>query len=101
MTRWDVRWTSGCDVSVNVVYTIPRHVNPAAMSADLRARFDLMIASLMAHERQHGQHGIAAAKEIRRAGCSGAQKIIRKYVAADRELDRRTRHGRNTGVRLN
>ncbi|KIN65776.1 hypothetical protein Z945_823 [Sulfitobacter noctilucae] len=100
-TRWDIRWSSACEVRVKVSYTMPKHKNPDAMSPSLRREFDAMVASLMAHERQHGQHGINAAKEIDRANCNGGMKIIRKYNRMDKEYDRRTRHGFTEGVLLN
>lgn len=100
LTRWDVRWSVACDVRVHIVYTVPQHERPSRMPPDVRARFDLMLANLMAHERQHGAHGIAAAREIAQAKCRDAAAIIQKYAAADRKFDRQTGHGRKTGVRL-
>ncbi len=100
-TRWDIRWTGGCRVTVKVAYTMPKHKNPSALSPDMRRRFDAMLANLMAHEKQHGQHGIDAAHEIYRANCNGGMDIIRKYNRMDEAYDRRTKHGQTEGVVLN
>ncbi|WP_298295485.1 DUF922 domain-containing protein [uncultured Litoreibacter sp.] len=99
-TSWNIRWTAGCAVRVKVVYTLPKHKNPSAMSPAVRKAFDAMLAALVDHEKQHGANGINAAREIDRAGCNGGQRIIRKYNKADRDLDRRTNHGAKTGVIL-
>lgn len=100
LTRWDIRWTPTCKVTARIVYTLPRHENPGAMSPTLRRAFERMVANLAAHERLHGEHGKRAAIEIDRAGCRGALAIIRKYNEADRILDRRTQHGATQGVQL-
>jgi predicted secreted Zn-dependent protease len=100
-TAWFVRWSAACKVQVEVTYTMPRHINPAAMPPKLRKSFDTMVANLMTHERQHGQHGIDAAYEIDRANCIGGQAIIKKYNRIDIEFDRRTNHGGRDGVVLN
>lgn len=99
-TRWEVRWSAACQVSVRVVYTMPRHENLDALSPQLRRSLIRMFERLEAHERLHGANGINAAREIKDANCRKARKIIRKYNRADRELDRRTDHGRKQGVVL-
>ena len=100
LTRWDIRWTADCQVTARIVYTLPRHRRPDALSPPLRRAFDTMVRNLAAHERLHGQNGRTAALEIDRAGCRGASAIIRKYNEADRTLDRLTRHGATQGVNL-
>ncbi len=99
--RWLVTMSGRCDLQVEITYTLPKHKNPQAMSANVRAMFDKMQANLIAHEKQHGQNGINAAKEAARSGCKNTARIMKKYNKADRDLDRRTRHGRTDGVRLN
>lgn len=100
LTRWDIRWTSKCQVTVDVTYTMPEHENPKRMSPELRQRFDDMLARLWAHERQHGQNGINAAREIARTGCRSPEKIIRKYHHMDQDYDKRTNHGKLEGITL-
>ncbi|WP_417728553.1 DUF922 domain-containing protein [Roseovarius sp.] len=100
-TDWYVKWTGDCKLSVTVDITVPKHKNPAKMPADLRQKFDAMVAALTAHERQHGRHGIEAAEEIERAGCAGGDGIIKKYNAKDIKFDKTTDHGRTEGVVLN
>ncbi|WP_025055299.1 DUF922 domain-containing protein [Sulfitobacter noctilucicola] len=100
LTNWEVRWDAACNVELTLTYTLPKHTNPQAMTADVRASFDRMMANLLVHERKHGQHGINAAQEVKLAGCKNAAPIIRKYIRADRELDRRTKNGRTDGVIL-
>ncbi|MFK7836982.1 MAG: DUF922 domain-containing protein [Sulfitobacter sp.] len=97
-TTWQIRWSSGCQVTAKIQVTLPRHTNPSAMPQRVKRAFDAMVKNLHAHERLHAQHGIDAAYEIDRAGCRGAQKIIRKYNRADRALDKRTDHGKRDGV---
>lgn len=97
-TSWYVRWTGNCQVSVEINYTMPKHVNEAALPANLRARWEAMVNALVAHERKHGQHGINAANEIAAAGCKNGDAIIRKWANADKVLDQRTTHGKTEGV---
>ncbi|WP_157046562.1 DUF922 domain-containing protein [Roseovarius sp. BRH_c41] len=100
-TEWYVRWTGDCKLSVTVDITLPKHKNPEKMPADLRQKFDTMLAALTAHERQHGRHGIEAAQEIERAACVGGDAILKKYNAIDVTFDKKTDHGRKQGVALN
>ncbi len=97
-TNWYVRWTGSCKVSVEISYTVPKHVNEAALPANLRARWQAMYNALVAHERKHGQHGINAANEIAAAGCKNGDAIIKKWANADKTLDQRTTHGKTEGV---
>jgi|TARA_R110000851_G_scaffold22821_9_gene67423 predicted secreted Zn-dependent protease len=100
-TTWYVKWTGDCKLSVTVDIILPKHKNPSKMPADVRKKFDSMLAALTEHERQHGRHGIAAAEEIERAGCAGGDAIIKKYNAVDIKFDKTTDHGRKKGVTLN
>ncbi|MCY4333520.1 MAG: DUF922 domain-containing protein [Litoreibacter sp.] len=99
-TRWRINWTRDCEVRVRVTYTMPVHSDPKAMPATLRKDWERMITALRLHEEQHGAHGIAAAREIKQAGCKNTRPIVRKYNRADKEFDRRTKHGAKTGVTL-
>ncbi|MEW9920498.1 DUF922 domain-containing protein [Marimonas sp. MJW-29] len=99
-TRWEIRWSGGCNVKVQVNYTMPRHRNPDAMDPRMRQSFQTMLERLMAHERQHGRNGISAAREISESRCKRPHQIIRKYNEIDLAFDRRTNHGVREGVRL-
>ncbi|MCX7558219.1 DUF922 domain-containing protein [Sulfitobacter sp. F26204] len=99
-TKWEVHWTPNCKVSVNITYILPEHTRPQMMPERVRRRFTRMLANLVAHENKHGRHAILAGREIEKAGCRNARRIIRKYNAADATLDRRTRHDRRDGVTL-
>ena len=97
-TDWYVRWTGSCRVSVEIDYKVPKHTNEAALPANLRARWKAMVAALVKHEHEHGQHGINAANEIAAAGCLNGDAIIKKWANEDTRLDKRTRHGKKEGV---
>lgn len=99
-TTWRVNWTGSCAVRLKINYTMPKHSNPDAMSPELRRQWDAMVAALISHEREHGAHGLAAAREVEAAGCRNTKPIFRKYKKADRALDKRTLHGYKTGVVL-
>ncbi|KZY32212.1 hypothetical protein A3731_22505 [Roseovarius sp. HI0049] len=97
-TSWYVRWTGNCQVSVEINYTMPQHVNENALPANLRNRWKSMVRALAAHERKHGQHGINAANEIAAGNCRNGDAIIKKWSNADKALDKRTTHGKSEGV---
>ena len=64
-TNWYIRWTGGCDVSVEVTYTMPKLKSPDGISAKLKESFDTFYDALLMHEENHGSHGISAANEIK------------------------------------
>lgn len=97
-TRWYVRWTGSCQVSLEISYTMPKHTKRGAMPPHIRAAWDRMIAALRAHEEQHGAHGINAAHELVRNGCRNGNAIVAKWAEQDRIYDRLTGHGRSEGV---
>lgn len=97
-TRWYVRWTNDCQVSLEILYTMPKHERPNAMSAHTRARWDKMIVALAAHEQRHGAHGISAARELVQVNCRNGDAIIAKWSEQDRLYDQRTGHGRTEGA---
>ena len=97
-TEWFVNWSAACEVSVSVVYTLPEHSDPDAMTDDMQERWDDMLAALTAHEYQHGQHGIDAALEIEEAECENAHQIIDVWAQADKDFDAETDHGLTEGV---
>jgi predicted secreted Zn-dependent protease len=75
-TRWYVRWTGSCRVSLEINYTMPRHTNRGGMPANLRQQWDRMIAALKAHEEQHGAHGINAARELVQKRCKNGDAVL-------------------------
>lgn len=99
-TRWNVHWTSDCDVAVKIKYTFPRIKDRAQVPLILRKRFDKMVKKLIAHEHGHGDHGFAAAREIIAANCKGAKSITSKWAQEDKAYDKATDHGRKQGVWL-
>lgn len=99
-TRWYVKWTRTCEVSLTIDYTYPQHIRSEALHPAVRKAWFDMMAALKAHEEQHGAHGIAAARDIVQADCKKARRIIQKWAAEDRRYDRRTRHGKTEGVIL-
>lgn len=97
-TRWFVRWTANCKVSLEINYTMPRHMNREAMPSNLRAKWDRMVAALKAHEQKHGAHGISAARELVQKRCWNGNAIVQKWANQDVILDQRTNHGMTEGV---
>jgi predicted secreted Zn-dependent protease len=100
-TRWYVRWTGDCRLSVEISYTYPRWTNQDKAPAALRSAWKDMMAHLKSHEEGHGQHGRNAAQEIEKSRCKGDPKsITRKWADQDKVYDAQTNHGRNQGVVL-
>lgn len=99
-TEWWVEWSRSCQLSVTIDYTMPKLADRNTLPAGLLQKWDIMIAALIAHEEQHGQHGIEAAMEIERKGCNGAYQIIRFWNNQDILFDRETDHGAHQGVTL-
>ncbi|MEO0370282.1 MAG: DUF922 domain-containing protein [Pseudomonadota bacterium] len=98
VTRWQVDWTASCRVSVDIIYTIPRHARRSAMPADLLARWDRMIVALRSHEQRHGSHAVRAGREMVQQNCRNAGGIIAKWEEQDRLYDQVTGHGRTEGA---
>ena len=99
-TSWYVEWSASCDVSLRIDITMPQLKRPERLSPQDLAIWQRMEAALLAHERLHAAHGVAAAREIHDAKCRNAQAIIQKWAQQDRVLDQTTQHGRTQGVRL-
>ena len=97
-TRWYVRWTAACQVSLEISYTMPQHTRRDAMPAHIRAEWDQMVAALKAHEQQHGVHGMNAARELVQKRCLNGNAIVQRWSEQDRIYDRATGHGRTEGV---
>ncbi len=99
-TEWYVKWTGGCRVSVAVTITMPKLKNPSKAPKDVRQSFDKMYKALLKHERNHGRNGIRAATDIEKAKCKKTDPIFAKYNKADKDYDRKTKHGLTEGVRF-
>ena len=101
-TKWYVRWSGNCRLSVSISYTYPRWANNSQASRPLQQSWHRMMARLRVHERGHARHGINAATEIERAGCKGnPASITSKWARQDKIYDRQTRSGITQGVVLN
>jgi predicted secreted Zn-dependent protease len=97
-TEWFVRWDGQCNVSVEITYTLPEHIDPDAMTQSVAAKWDAMLGALTDHELQHGQHGINAAYEVEAANCQNGGQITDAWSQEDQDFDRVTQHGILDGV---
>jgi predicted secreted Zn-dependent protease len=127
-TKWNVNWRfwwlelpDACEITrvattLDVAYTLPKLEHQAALPAKLLARWESYFSALLDHEQGHKDLGMKAATEIEqtisnmepRTSCSQlerdanelAKTVISKYSRLEKEYDRTTNHGRNTGVIL-
>lgn len=97
-TRWYVRWTGACEVTLEIDYIMPLHMNRNEMHPTTRDAWDKMVVALTNHEQQHGAHGTNAAWELVQSGCQNGDAIVTKWSEQDGVYDRRTGHGRTEGV---
>jgi predicted secreted Zn-dependent protease len=125
-TDWHVSWRfwmsnsrNSCEIDkvttrLEVVYTLPRLKISSSMPEDLVARWEAFNSALFSHEQGHKDMGVRAAVEIEnsisgmgaRDSCSRlegdanrmARDVIDKYVRMEKEYDRTTNHGINTGA---
>jgi predicted secreted Zn-dependent protease len=125
-TRWDVSWQfwwldngSTCEISrvttrLEVTYTLPRLKKASSMSDSVVAEWDTYYAALFDHELGHKDLGSKAAIEIEnqisnmgaRDSCEQLQSdaneigksVIAKYSRIEKDYDRDTNHGLNTGA---
>jgi predicted secreted Zn-dependent protease len=124
-TRWTVTWRftfkdspagctlAGLQTATTITTTMPRWTPPPDVLPEVKERWTRYYTNLLAHEAGHGRFALAAAAEIRQrtqtlspAGDCDALKrqinqaagqIIEAYRTREKEYDRRTDHGRNTG----
>ena len=125
-TRWQVTWRfnwrydgSACDITsvktrLDVTYTLPRLELAATAPDELLGRWEAYYAALFDHEQGHKELGAKAAMqiddEIRNMGsrttCAQLErdanaigkKVIEEYSRIEKEYDRSTNHGLNSGV---
>ena len=96
--EWWVSWNAQCKLRVKITYTMPKIKDRAKTPLSVLKKWDAMLAQLLKHEKQHGQHGINAAQEIEAANCKNGNAIIKKWAAEDKAYDKRTKHGIKEGV---
>jgi predicted secreted Zn-dependent protease len=125
-TKWNVGWQfwwldngNSCEITrvttgLEVTYTLPRLKQTSSMPDTVVARWDKYYAALFDHETGHKDLGSRAAIEIEnkilnmapRDSCerleSDANEIgksmISKYSRIEKDYDRTTNHGLNTGA---
>jgi len=125
-TRWQVNWRfwwqhngENCDISkvntqLDVTYTLPKLESETTTPHDVTERWNRYYAALFEHEQGHKNLGLQAAQEIEqqisnmgaRADCTQlehdanriARDVIEHYIDIEKEYDRTTNHGLNTGV---
>lgn len=125
-TRWNVNWqfwwlTDGnsCEISkvttrLDVTYTLPRLRQTPAMPESVIAHWDKYYSALFDHELGHKDLGARAVTEIEnqisnmgpRGSCEQLESdaneigknVIEKYSRIEKDYDRTTNHGLNTGA---
>lgn len=125
-TKWNVSWQfwwqdngNSCEISkvttgLDVTYTLPRLKRTSSIPDSVLAHWDKYYAALFEHELGHKQLGSRAAIEIEsqilnmapRDSCEQLESdaneigknIIAKYSRIEKNYDRTTRHGLNTGA---
>jgi len=125
-TRWNINWQfwwsdygSSCEISrvttkLDVAYTLPRLKQSASIPHSVTAHWKKYYAALLDHEQGHKRLGVKAAIEIEhqlssmgpRRNCEQLEldantmgkNVIDKYSQLEKEYDRSTNHGLNTGA---
>ena len=125
-TKWNVSWQfwwldggNSCEISkvttrLEVTYSLPRLEQSSSIPDPVTAQWDKYYAALFDHELGHKNLGSIAAAEIenqilnmgKRGSCvqleSDANEIgknvIAKYSRIEKDYDRTTNHGLNTGA---
>ena len=125
-TKWNVNWQfwwleneDSCEITrvktiLDVAYTLPRLEPASAIPEALTSRWEQYNAALLSHEQGHKELGMKAAIEIENAISSMTphttceqleqaandmgKEIIKKYSKIEKDYDRSTNHGLNTGA---
>ncbi len=125
-TSWHVNWHfwwlekgGSCQISkvqtrLDIKYTLPRLKQSSSMPESVIARWEIYYVALIEHEQGHKDLGTKAANEIEqrisgmgsRANCNQLEQdanaigksVIDKYSRIEKEYDRSTNHGLNTGA---
>jgi predicted secreted Zn-dependent protease len=117
LTTWEYQWgwprgPGGCDLAeAEVSYTIevllPRPAEYDLLPKHERERWDRYMSGLVAHERNHALIVAGGARELERAiksaedceaASMAAKRVMEGLAAANREYDRKTRHGIAEGI---
>ena len=124
-TDWYIEWKyqaapgpSGCQLNdikttVHVVHTLPALSEQVTDKQTIEV-FNQFVAALTQHEKNHGNNGLSAAREMdklfneieQQTNClqlsrmvdSIGNAIVQKYIRADNEYDRTTRNGMSEGA---
>ena len=127
-TKWHMNWKfwwldngDSCEISkvntkLDVTYTLPRLDNTSAVPDSVVTRWEKYYAALFDHEQGHKDLGVKAAIETEnlivnmgsRSDCKQLEldaneignNVIEKYSRIEKEYDRSTNHGLNTGAVL-
>lgn len=125
-TKWDVSWNffweegndicsiTSVETTVTVSFTFPKWIDYYNADVALQQQWDQYMEALVEHEHGHKNIGVAAAEEIEeelleidsfstcsqleRAANKRGHEIINKYVDIEKEYDKKTNHGMNTGA---
>ncbi len=125
-TRWNVSWqfwwrdnSNSCKISrvttrLEVTYTLPRLNRTSSVPDSVVAEWDAYYAALFEHELGHKDLGSRAAAEIEnqilnmgvRGSCEQLESdaneigksVIARYSRIEKDYDRETNHGLNTGA---
>lgn len=125
-TRWQVNWQfwwhnhgSACEINkvktrLDITYTLPRLEPASTMPDTVTARWEDYYAALFEHEQGHKDLGVQAANEVEnrilamgpRDSCAQLEldantigkQVIDRYSLIEKEYDRSTNHGLNTGA---
>lgn len=103
-------------VNLETKIVMPKWVNYSSASEELKQQWDKYYNALLDHENGHKEFGLNAANEIDREikkvnskrSCTELENdinrigdnIIARYNSIEKEYDRKTNHGLNTGVLL-
>ncbi len=127
-TTWRVGWefetissNNKCTLKNVIVITeikivMPKWVNYSSAKKEVRQIWDKYYKALLDHENGHKEIGLKAADEIEKeikkikpkSSCDELERdinrngdyVIAKYNSVEKEYDRKTNHGLNTGVIL-
>ena len=125
-TKWHVDWRfwwrrheDSCEITrvstvLDVAYTMPRLEQNSVMPDTLLTRWKEYRSALFSHEQGHRDLGVQAAVEIEktlsdmepqqtceqleRAANAMGKDVISKYSLIEKDYDRTTNHGLNTGA---
>lgn len=99
-TYWKVT-RSGCRTALVIRQTLPAWQDGDKAPAAVRRKWNRFYDALLAHEAGHVQIARSAAAEVDALSCSAdGLRVLRKWIATERDFDRRTQHGIKTGATL-